>query len=75
MGNGIGHDLKATFDGGTSVVLNEFYASDLDTYQSGRVVYPFSGLEEGPHTLELKAWDVHNNSASATLGFRGGLQI
>ena len=69
VGNGIGHDLKATLDGGTSVVLNEFYASDLDTYQSGQVVYPFSGLEEGPHTLELKAWDVHNNSASAKLDF------
>ena len=69
VGNGIGHDLKAILDGGQSVVLNEFYASDLDTYQSGRVVYPFSGLEEGPHTLELKAWDVHNNSAKATLDF------
>lgn len=69
VGNGIGHDLKATLDGGQSVVLNEFYASDLDTYQSGRVVYPLSGLEEGPHTLELKAWDVHNNSAKATLDF------
>lgn len=69
VGNGIGHDLKATLDGGTSVVLNEFYASDLDTYQSGRVVYPFRDLEEGPHTLELKAWDVHNNSAKASLDF------
>lgn len=69
VGNGIGHDLKATLDGGTSVVLNEFYASDLDTYQSGRVVYPFSDLEEGRHTLELKAWDVHNNSAKASLEF------
>ena len=69
VGNGIGHDLKATLDGGTSIVLNEFYASDLDTYQSGRVVYPFSDLEEGPHTLELKAWDVHNNSATANLNF------
>ena len=69
VGNGIGHDLKATLDGSTSVVLNEFYASDLNTYQSGRVVYPFSDLEEGPHTLELKAWDVHNNSAKATLDF------
>jgi len=69
VGNGIGHDLKATLDGGMSVVLNEFYASDLDTYQSGRVVYPLTGLEEGPHTLELKAWDVHNNSAKTTLDF------
>ncbi len=69
VGNGIGHDLKATLDDETSVVLNEYYSSDLDTYQSGRVVFPFSDLEEGPHTLELKAWDVHNNSAKAQLDF------
>jgi hypothetical protein len=69
VGNGIGHDLKATLDNETSVVLNEFYASDLDTYQSGRVVYPLSDLEEGPHVLSLKAWDVHNNSATAKLDF------
>ena len=69
VGNGIGHDLKATLDGGASVILNEFYASDLDTYQSGRIVYPLSGLEEGQHSIELKAWDVHNNSAKATLDF------
>lgn len=69
VGNGIGHDLKATLDDETSVVLNEYYSSDLDTYQSGRVVFPFSDLEEGPHTLELKAWDVHNNSAKSQLEF------
>jgi len=69
VGNGIGHDLKATLDNETSVVLNEYYASDLDTYQSGRVVYPLSDLEEGPHVLSLKAWDVHNNSATAKLDF------
>ena len=69
VGNGIGHDLKATLDDQTSVVLNEYYSSDLDTYKSGRVVFPFSDLSEGPHTLELKAWDVHNNSAKAQLDF------
>ena len=69
VGNGIGHDLKMTLDGADGAVLNEYYQSDLDTYQSGRVVFPMSGIAPGPHRLELKAWDVHNNSATAGLDF------
>lgn len=69
VGNGIGHDLKLVLDGEDGTVLNEYYQSDLNTYQSGRVVYPMSGIEAGAHQLELKAWDVHNNSALARLDF------
>lgn len=65
-GNSIGHDLVATLDGNTAngIVLNDYYESDLDTYQKGSVAYKLEDLEEGVHTLELKAWDVHNNSSS-----------
>jgi hypothetical protein len=56
-------------DVGYGQVLTEFYQSDLNTYQSGRVVFPMSDIEAGPHRLELKAWDVHNNSAVSTLDF------
>ena len=69
VGNGIGHDLKMVLDHGDGTVLNEYYQSDLDTYQSGRVVFPMADIPSGPHRLELKAWDVHNNSASAGLDF------
>jgi hypothetical protein len=69
VGNGIGHDLKLMLDGANGAVLNEYYQSDLNTYQSGRVVYPMSDIEPGTHRLELKAWDVHNNSALAGLDF------
>ena len=50
-GNGIGHDVKAILDGDAShpFVLNEYFVSDLDTYQSGTIRFPFSQLEEG-HT-------------------------
>ena len=70
-GNSIGHDLTATIDGNTSnaVVLNDYYESDLDTYQKGSVAYKIEDLVEGVHTLELKAWDVHNNSSSAHTEF------
>ena len=70
-GNGIGHDAKAVLDGDAShpFVLNEYFVSDLDTYQSGTIRFPFQGLSEGTHELEMKVWDVANNSASATTHF------
>jgi len=70
-GNSIGHDLTATVDGNTSnaIVLNDYYESDLDTYQQGSVAYKIEDLDEGVHTLEIKAWDVHNNSNSSQTEF------
>lgn len=64
-GNGIGHDIVAILDEDSqnSIVLNQYYESNLDSYQSGVVSYPFSDLTEGLHTLKIKVWDVHNNSS------------
>lgn len=71
LGNGIGHDIVAILDGKTDnpFVLNEYYHSDLNTYKSGKVVFPFSKLSPGMHTLRLKAWDILNNSSTATITF------
>ena len=64
-GNGIGHDIVAVLDEDSqdAIVLNHYYESNLDSYQSGTVSYPFSDLSEGVHTLKIKVWDVHNNSS------------
>ncbi len=71
VGNGIGHDITAEIDGETddTYVLNDYYESDLDSYQSGRVLYQLSDLPEGRHTLKLKVWDIHNNSSEAYTEF------
>lgn len=71
ISNSIGHDIVATIDGdnSSSVVLNDFYKADLDSYRSGELNYRFSQLEPGPHTLTLKAWDVFNNSSESTINF------
>lgn len=71
VGNGIGHDITAVLDANTddAIVLNDFYESDLDTYKSGSVTYPFSKLDQGTHTLTFKIWDVYNNSSELTLDF------
>ena len=71
VGNGIGHDITMIIDENTSdaIVLNEFYNSDLDTYQSGELSYQVSELEPGLHTLTFKAWDVNNNSSQKIIEF------
>lgn len=51
------------------MTLNEFYESDLDSYQSGSLRYRLSTLEPGRHTIRLKAWDVHNNSGEGYTEF------
>jgi hypothetical protein len=71
VGNGIGHDIVAVLDGETNnpFVLNDFYSASLNDYQNGEVRYQFQGLSVGKHTLELKVWDVNNNSGTAKLEF------
>jgi hypothetical protein len=71
VGNGIGHDITVILDGNTAQqkVLNQYYSANLDSYQAGEVRYNFNNLAAGKHTLTFKAWDVNNNSSSATLDF------
>lgn len=72
IGNGVGHDLLVTIDNDPKqqFAVNQFYQSELDSYQKGALRFQLPRLEEGFHTLTLKAWDVMNNPAVATLDFR-----
>ncbi len=67
----IGHDISAFLndDFSSPIRLNNYFEADLDSYQSGRVIYPFRRLDEGRYTLTLRAWDIHNNPATATIDF------
>lgn len=71
MGTGIGHDIKAVLDNNSQnpIVLNDFYEADLDSYQSGKVLYGLNNLTEGSHTLQLTVWDIYNNVSEAELNF------
>ncbi|RKD87750.1 type IX secretion system sortase PorU [Mangrovibacterium diazotrophicum] len=71
LGTGIGHDITAVLDGDYSdvIVLNDYYLADLDSYTSGTIVYPMSGLSVGEHTLTIKVWDVMNNSTEIEIHF------
>lgn len=67
-GSGIGHDLTATIDGDIKVA-NDYYEANADDYTQGEMHYPLEGLALGEHTIEVKAWDVANNSGSSKITF------
>jgi hypothetical protein len=71
VGNGIGHDLVAILDGDLEnpIVLNDYYAANLDSYQSGKLRFNMSELSIGKHTLTLKVWDVNNNLSQSSIEF------
>ena len=70
-GNGVGHDLELIIDGkeNTSYNLNTYYQNDFGSYISGTVAYKIPQLPDGEHHLMFRAWDVKNNSSSASLRF------
>lgn len=70
-GTGIGHDISAILDQNTSnpVVLNDYYEAGLNSYQKGRVRYPYSDLAEGEHHVSFKVWDIQNNSSTVNSDF------
>jgi hypothetical protein len=71
IGSGIGHDITTVLDNntGSSIILNDFYEADTDSYQKGKISYKFKSLDEGEHSLKVKVWDVNNNSAEESLDF------
>jgi hypothetical protein len=71
VGNGIGHDIVAVIDGNynESIILNEYFVPETDSYQEGDIQYYIGPFANGQHTLTLKAWDVLNNSSEKTIEF------
>ncbi len=68
---GIGQDIVMYLNDSLEQarILNDYYISDLDTYQSGRVVYPLRDIPAGKHRLHFRVWDVHNNLAEEQIDF------
>ncbi|WP_046745186.1 type IX secretion system sortase PorU [Kordia zhangzhouensis] len=69
--SGIGHDIVAILDGDevNPFILNDYYETELNDYTRGIVKFPLRDLEDGTHTLSLKAWDVYNNSSTTEIQF------
>jgi hypothetical protein len=70
-GNALGHDLQLIIDEDIQhpYLLNNYYIADIDTYQSGSIMYSLPNLSIGKHQLVLKAWDLLGNLTKDTLWF------
>jgi hypothetical protein len=71
-GTGIGHDLVMVIDNDAkqTYVLNPYFQAKNNSYQEGRVSYKMAEQQEGHHTLTFRAWDLCNNSSTASLNFQ-----
>ena len=70
-GNALGHDMVLVIDNDykNTIVLNNYFLSDLDTYQKGNLMYVLPLLAEGAHSIMIKVWDLLGNSTTKTLNF------
>ena len=71
--DGLGHEMLLTIDDTTKLLVNQYFTSNLDDYQSGEIHYYLRNLKEGEHQLKLKIWDTYNNSSETSLRFRVGI--
>ena len=67
----IGHDITAVFDdeSGENLILNEFFQATLDKVGSGSIEYQLSSFDPGLHSIDVKAWDILNNSSEKRTEF------
>jgi hypothetical protein len=67
----IGHKIDGVLDGNENdkIDLTSFYTAD-SLYKYGHIEYDFSSIEDGIHSLKLKAWDTYNNSSDKTITFK-----
>jgi len=72
VGSGIGHDLLLVIDEDPKLtfVLNDYFTAENNSYQRGKISYKMPEMTDGAHNLMFRAWDLLNNSSSATLNFQ-----
>lgn len=68
---GIGHEITATLNGDKQnpILLNEYYTAQKDNYKDGSIRYKMRELTPGEYTLNIRVWDVANNSSEAQTRF------
>lgn len=70
-GTGLGHDITAILNENSKqpLILNSFYEGEIGNYRIGQIKYPFNSLENGRYKVNVKAWDVLNNSGEGYTEF------
>lgn len=71
VGTGVGHEILLAVDGNEeeAVDIGSAFVAEPDSYQEGEIRWQLDGLEPGPHTVSVRAWDVLNNSNTAQISF------
>lgn len=71
IGTGIGHDITVVIDNSPQHTynLNSIFEPAVGDYTRGTIKFPLNTLEQGEHTLLLRAWDFYNNSSTVELNF------
>ncbi|MBL7802140.1 MAG: type IX secretion system sortase PorU [Saprospiraceae bacterium] len=70
-GTSLGHDLTVVLDDNVqeTIILNDFYESELNDFRRGQALYPLRNLAAGRHTLKAKGWDIANNPGEGVTEF------
>lgn len=70
-GLGLGRDIVMVIDSdySNSMIMNDYFNIDTDSYKSGSIVLQLATLNSGWHTLSIKAWDLYNNSSETEVEF------
>lgn len=70
-GSGIGHDITLIVDEDrvNAITVNSYFSYNAGSYTTGTLEYQLTNLDEGDHTLLIKAWDNWNNASDTTITF------
>ena len=68
----IGHQISMELDGQPtySKDMTQFFEYQAGSYTTGLLRYQLTGLTDGLHTMQIKAWDNSNNSNVAETTFQ-----
>ncbi|MCB5246886.1 MAG: C25 family cysteine peptidase, partial [Candidatus Cloacimonetes bacterium] len=65
-----GHNILLILDNSLQPLpVTDHFSYDLDSHTTGELIYPLSDLSEGPHTLQLIAFDNFNLPSVAASDF------
>lgn len=65
-----GHNILLVIDNSVQPIpVTEYFTYDQDSHTSGMLRYPLSGLSEGPHSVQLIAFDNFNLPSVASTDF------
>lgn len=70
-GNGLGHDISIIIDNNeqTTYNLNSYFKPTTGGYADGTVAFSIPELEEGEHTMIIRAFNVLNQMGTKTIHF------